>query len=47
MTSSILSTLSKILERTVHIKLENYLKENDLFYKFQSGFRTFFQLIHI
>ena len=39
---SILSTLSKILERVVHIQLEIYLKENDLFYKFQSGFRTSF-----
>ena len=38
----ILSTLSKILERAVHIQLEIYLKENDLFYKFQSGFRTSF-----
>ena len=28
---SILSTLSKILERAVHIQLEIYLKENDLF----------------
>ena len=39
---SILSTLSKILERAVYIQLEIYLKENDLFYKFQSGFRTSF-----
>ena len=39
---SILSTLSKFLERAVHIHLEIYLKENDLFYKFQSGFRTSF-----
>ena len=39
---SILSTLSKILERAVHIQLEIYLRENDLFYKFQSGFRTSF-----
>ena len=39
---SILSTVSKILERAVHIQLEIYLKENDLFYKFQSGFRTSF-----
>ena len=31
---SILSTLSKILERAVHIQLEIYLKENDLFLKF-------------
>ena len=38
----ILSTPSKILERAVHIQLEIYLKENDLFYKFQSGFRTSF-----
>ena len=34
----ILSILSKILERAVEI----YLKENDLFYKWQSGFRTSF-----
>ena len=39
---SILSTLSKILERAVHIQPEIYLKEKDLFYKFQSGFRTSF-----
>ena len=39
---SILSTLPKILERAVHIQLKIYLKENDLFYKFQSGFRTSF-----
>ena len=39
---SILSTLSKILGRAVHIQLVIYLKENDLFYKFQSGFRTNF-----
>ena len=39
---SILSTLSKILERAVHIQLEIYLKENDLFYKFQSSFCTSF-----
>ena len=39
---SILSTLSKISERAVHIQLEIYLKENNLFYKFQSGFRTSF-----
>ena len=32
---SILSTLSKILERAVHIELEIYLKENDLLYRFQ------------
>ena len=31
---SILSTLSKVLERAVHIQLEIYLKEIDLFYKF-------------
>ena len=37
---SILDTLSKILERPVHIQLEIYSKENNLFYKFQSGFRT-------
>ena len=45
---SILSTPSKILERIVHIQLEIYLKENDLFYKFQSGFCTsFFRPIHV
>ena len=31
---SILSTLSKKIERAVHIQLEIYLKENDLFFKF-------------
>jgi hypothetical protein len=36
---SILTVLSKILERTVHGQLVSYLKEKGLLYEFQSGFR--------
>ena len=36
---SILSITSKILERAVYIQLETYLRENDLLYNYQSGFR--------
>ena len=38
----ILSVTSKILERIVYNQLEQYLKENDLLYKLQSGFRPYF-----
>ena len=38
----ILSVTSKILERIVYNQLEHYLKENNLLYKLQSGFRPSF-----
>jgi hypothetical protein len=37
---SILSCLSKIIERAVYVQLEQYCKSKDLIYKFQSGFRS-------
>ena len=36
---SVLSILSKILERAVHIQLEQYLNDNKILYSHQSGFR--------
>ena len=39
---SILSVTSKILERIVYNQLEHYLKEKNLLYKLQSGFRPSF-----
>ena len=39
---SILSVTSKILERMVYNQLDHYLKETNLLYKLQSGFRPFF-----
>lgn len=36
---SILSVLSKVLERVVHTQLKEYLEKRDLLYKNQSGFR--------
>ena len=39
---SILSIVSKILERAVYIQLENYLVENNILYEYQSGFRKSF-----
>ena len=39
---SILSVTSKILERIVYNQLEHYLKEKNLVYKLQSGFRPSF-----
>ena len=36
---SILNVISKILEKTVHDQLSNYLVESNLIYEFQSGFR--------
>ncbi len=36
---SILYIVSKILERAICIQLEQYPKENDILYEFQSGFR--------
>ena len=39
---SVLSTVSKILERAVYNQLEDYLQNSKLLYKFQSGFRKYF-----
>jgi len=36
---SILSIISKVFERVVYDQICTYLKEKDLLYKFQSGFR--------
>ena len=36
---SILSVVSKVLEKTVFLQLNSYLVENKLFYQFLSGFR--------
>ena len=36
---SVLSNISKILERAVHSQLEQYLNENKILYSHQSGFR--------
>jgi hypothetical protein len=48
---SILSAVSKILEKAVYIQLEKFLVENDLLYEHQSGFRSSFStdscLIHL
>ena len=48
---SILSVASKILERAVYVQLESYLREYDILYGFQSGFRGSFStdtcLIHL
>ena len=42
---SILSVTSKIIERIVYNQLEHYLKENNLLYKLQSGFRPSFSTV--
>ena len=39
---AILSVLSKVLERAVYLQLESYLKENNILYELQSGFRRNF-----
>ncbi len=39
---NILSFASKILERAVYVQLESYLKEKNILYSFQSGFRGSF-----
>ena len=48
---SILSIVSKILEKCVHSQLHQFLDSNDILYKFQSGFRSKFStdtcLIHL
>ena len=37
---SLLPIVSKIIERTVHKQLQEYLDNSDILYKFQSGFRS-------
>ena len=37
---SILPIISKILERAVYLQMEKHLKDNNILYEFQSGFRT-------
>ena len=48
---SILSTVSKILERSIYVQLNDFLKENNLLYEYQSGFRGSYStdtcLIHL
>jgi hypothetical protein len=39
---SVLTIVSKILERAVYDQVESYLKNNNLLYKLQSGFRSCF-----
>ena len=36
---SVLSIVSKILEKAVCVQIEKYFKENDIIYEYQSGFR--------
>merc|ERR1712030_152638 len=36
---SLLCIISKLLERAIYVQLYDYLKSNQLFYEFQSGFR--------
>ena len=48
---SILCVASKLLERAVYTQIENYLRDNDILYSFQSGFRGTYStdtcLIHL
>ena len=48
---SILSVVSKILEKAIYIQLEAYLVKNNIIYNYQSGFRSSFStdtcLIHL
>ena len=48
---SILSIVSKILERSIYVQLNDFLKENNLLYEYQSGFRGSYStdtcLIHL
>ena len=39
---SVLSTCSKILEKAVYIQVEDHLKQRNLIYEYQSGFRKGF-----
>ena len=48
---SILSVVSKILEKAIHSQLVKFLEQNNILFDFQSGFRSRFStetcLIHI
>ena len=48
---SILSIVSKILERSISTQLNDFIKENNLLYEYQSGFRGSYStdtgLIHL
>ena len=44
---SLLALLSKLIEKPIHTKTQEYLEKHSLLYKFQSGFRKFFQLIPV
>ena len=37
---SILTVMSKILEKTVHKQLENYLRSEEILYDYQLGFKN-------
>jgi len=43
---SLLTTISKVLERIIHIRTVNFLKHNNIFSKFQFGFREKHSTIH-
>ena len=48
---SLLSVVGKLFERIIHKYIHNFLLDNDLFYKYQSGFlpnnSTVYQLLEI
>ena len=44
---SLLPLLSKLIEKAIHTKTQEYLEKHSLLYKFQSGFRKIFQLIPV
>ena len=37
---SLLSSVSKILEKSIYVQLQNYLSSKNLIYEFQSGFHN-------
>ena len=37
---SLLPLISKVLEKIIHDQTQSFLRENELLYKFQSGFRS-------
>ena len=39
---SFLPVVSKVIEKSIHYQLEDYLKKNGILYKYQSGFRACF-----
>ena len=49
--SAILCVISKLLERSVYVQVEEYLRVNNILYNFKSGFRGSFStdtcLIHL